>query len=139
MPLTGRAVTPEAIDADLDALKRSLLDPLDHPFAHFGHDQDRPHPFQRGCRHRRTRETKLETRLVRIIDAAGTGDADLAIADIGLGEQHALPVGVELQPDRDAVEDQRRFIVGAGQQDRAAAKARLPFGGGAVRRFEMAQ
>ena len=64
-----------------------------------------------------------QPRLARIVDAAGSGDADLAIADIGLGQQHALPVGIEAQADRDAVEDQRRFVVDAGQHDGAAAKA----------------
>ena len=100
------------------------LDPLDHPFAHLGHDQDRPDPLQRGGRHRRSRKAELQPRLARIVDAAGAGDADLAIADIGLGQQYALLVGVEAHADRDAVEDQRLFALDAGQHDGAAAKAR---------------
>ena len=135
----ARQVAHRRIDADLDALERAALDPLDHPFAHFRHDQGRPHPLQRGGRHRRAGKAKLQARLARIIDAAGSGDADLAIADIGLRQQHALLVGVEAHADRDAVEDQRRFAVDAGQHDGAAAKAGLPVGDVAVGRLEMGE
>ena len=54
-------------------------------------------------------------------------------------EQHALLVGVEAEADRDAVEDQRLFALGAGQHDGAAGEAGLPVGDAAVGRFEMGQ
>ncbi len=84
-----RQVANRRVDADLDALNRAALDPIDHPFANLRNDQGRPHPLQRGCRHRRSRETERQARFGRIIDAAGSGDADLAVADVGLGQQHA--------------------------------------------------
>ncbi len=66
----------------------------------------------------------VQPRFAGIVDAAGAGDADLAIGDVGLGQQHALLVGVEAEADIDAVEDQRRFVVVAGEQDGAAADSR---------------
>ena len=128
-----RQISDRRVDADLDALQRAAFDPLDHPFADFGHDQDRPHPLQRRRRHRRSRETQRQARLAGIVDAAGSGDADLAIADIGLGQQHALPVGIEAQADGDAIEDQRLLVVRSGEHDGAAGKSQLPIGGAAVR------
>ena len=128
------------IDANLDALQRAAFDPLDHPFAHLRHDQGRPHPLQGGCRHRRPRKAERQARLRRIVDAAGSGDADLAVADVGLGEQHAPLVGVEAQADGDAIEDQRRlFGVDGGKHDGAAAEAQLPIGDAVVGRLEMGQ
>ena len=120
-------------------MQRAALDPLDHPFADLGNDQDRPHPLQRGCRHRRSSETERQTRLRRIIDAAGAGDADLAIADIGLGHQHALFVGVETHADGDAVEYQGLFAVIPRQYDGSATETQLPVGHAVVGRLQMSQ
>ncbi|MHC2407473.1 hypothetical protein ACVJGC_000064 [Bradyrhizobium diazoefficiens] len=139
----GRAlpwkVPGRRIDADLDALERAALDPLDHPFAQFRNDERRPHPLERGSRHRRSRKAQREPRLAGIVDSAGAGDADLAIADIGLRQQEALVVGIEAQTDRNAVEDERRLVVDAAQQDRAAAEAELPVVDAAVGRLQMRQ
>ena len=104
-----RESSSRRIDADLDTLDRAALDPLDHPFAQLGNNQGRPHPFQRGSQHRRARKAELQPRLTGIVDVSGSGDPDLAVGDIGLGEQQALLVGIEAQADRDAVEDQRWF------------------------------
>ena len=135
----ARKVFHQRVDADLDALKRTALDPLDHPFAHLRHDQDRPYPLQRGCRHRRSRKTERQPRFAGIVDAAGSGDADLAIADVRLGQQHALAVKIEAEADVDAVEDQRRLVVVSGEHDAASGKAELPIGDVVVRRLEMRQ
>ena len=48
-------------------------------------------------------------------------------------------VGIEAQADRDAIEDQRRFAVDAGEHDGAAAQAELPVGNAAVGRLEMGE
>ncbi len=120
-------------------MKRTAFDPLDHPFADLGNDQGRPYPLQRGCRHRRSRKTERQARLGRIIDTAGTGDADLAIADVGLGQQHALFVGIEAHADGDAVENQRLFAVVCREHDGAAAETQLPIGDVVVGRLEMGQ
>ena len=127
------------VDANLDALERPALDPLDHPFANLRNDQGWPHPLQRGCRHRRSRETERQARLLGIVDAAGSGDSNLAIADVGLGQQHAVLFGVEAQANGDAIEDQRWFAIGSCEHDGAATETHLPIGNIVVGWLKMGQ
>ena len=56
-----------------------------------------------------------------------------------MGEQHAPLVGVEAQADRDAIENQRRFVVDSRKHDGSAGKAQLPIGNAVVGRLKMGQ
>ena len=134
-----RKVMNRRVDANLDALERAALDPIDDPFADLRNDQGWPHPLQRGCRHRRSRETERQARLLGIVNTAGSGDANLAVADVGLGQQHAVLFGVEAQADVDAIEDQRWFAVGSCQHDGAATETHLPIGNVVVGWLKMGQ
>ena len=136
----ARQVSNRRVDANLDTLKRAAFDPLDDPFADLRNDQRRPHPLQRGGRHRRSGETERQARLRRIVDTPGSGDADLAIADVGLGEQHAALVGVEAHADGDAIENQRRLPgVDRCKHDGAATQTELPIRNGIIRRLQMSE
>src|SRR3984893_10316919 len=104
-----RKVLKGRVDANLDALERAAFDPLNDPFAQFRNDQGWPDSLERVRRHRRSRKTERQPRLRRIVQIAGAGDADLAVADVGLGEQHPPLLGVEAQADGDAIENQRWF------------------------------
>jgi len=122
-PLRGRFFT-SVLTADLDALKRTALDPLDHPCAHLRYDQDRPYPFQRGCRHRRSREAERQPRLARIVDAAGSGDADLAIADIAWVSSTRLLSVSKRKPTLMRLKTSGGLVVVSGEHDGAAGKTR---------------
>ena len=136
----ARQVSNRRVDANLDTLKRAAFDPLDDPFANLRNDQGRPHPLERGGRHRCSGETERQARLCRIVDAAGSGDANLAIANVGLGEQHAPLFGVEAHADGDAIENQRGLLgVDRCKHDGAATQAELPIGNGIVGRLQMSQ
>ena len=135
----ARKILDRGVNADFDTLQRAALDALDHPFANFRDDHGRPYPLERGRRHRRAREPELQPRFTGIVDIAGPGDADLAVADVGLCQQHALLVGVEAHPDGDAIEDQWRFAVDAGEHDSATGKAELPVGDVVIRRLQMSE
>ncbi|MBA7481600.1 hypothetical protein ES707_17074 [subsurface metagenome] len=135
----ARQIAHRRVESDIDALQLPFFDPLEHPFAQFRHHQDRPHALQRRGRHRRARKAKLQARLAGVVHHTGAGDADLAIGQIGLRQQHALAVDIEAKGDIDPVEYQRLLVLGAGQHDGAAGKAGLPIVDLAVRRLQMRQ
>src|SRR6185437_7121008 len=103
----SRKIVNRRIDPDLDALDRAALHPVYHPLADFGNDQGRPYQLELIDRHRRSRDTELQPRLAGIVDATATGDADITIADIGLGQHHAVLLRIDTHRDRNPIEDQR--------------------------------
>ena len=128
------------VDGDFRPLQHAAVDALEHPFAHFRIDHHRPHALQVGRRHRRAGDARRQPRLGgRIVERAGAGDADGAVGDIALGQNDPLAFDVEAHADGDAVEDQRRFALGARQHDGAAGEAELPVRHAVVRRLEMRQ
>ncbi len=115
------------IDADFHALQRPLVDALDDPFPDFRHNHDGPDALERGYRHRRARQAEGQARFrCGIVHAAGTSDADVAIAEIHLRKQHPAIVGIETKADRNTIEDQRLLALFTAEQDGAATQTELP-------------
>ena len=138
-PATRQRVN-RRVHRDIELLQRPTGDTLDGPFTNFRHHQNGPDILQHGRRHRRAGKSQRDARLRRrIIDAAGPRNSDIAIADVALRQQHPPLLGIEANPDGNAIEDHRIGVVDVGQHDGAAAEAELPVRHPVVRRLKVGE
>ena len=95
---------------------------VEHPGAHLRCHGERPQPLERRNRHARAGNPERQPRIVAgKIEAAVERHAEVGVADFARLEIDALLVGIDAQPQLDAIEDQRIRVDRRGREHRAAA------------------
>ena len=136
--LDGR---PRRVGRDVEPVHRAALDMIVDPGAHLRRGADRPKPLQGRHRHARAGDAERQPRIVaRKIKTAVERDPKLGVAQLARLEIDALLAGVDLQPQQDAVENERSWIGRSrGEHDRAAGDLHPPHGVAFARGVELCE
>ena len=135
--LEGR---PRGVGRDVEPFDGAGLNVLFDPSAHLRRGRDRPEPLHGRNRHAGAGNSQRQPGIVaRKIEAAGERDANIRVAQLAGLEIDALLVGVDPQPQQDAVEDERVRIDRRrrGQHDGATGNLQPPNIAAFVRRVEL--